>query len=226
MLNTQVKVFEIFCSINGEVTASHQGSICTFIRMSGCNFYEEPCSWCDTAKSLQLSSGKLMYVGDVLKQVKELGCKNVTITGGEPLYQKGTKDLIIALAEFGYDVSLETNGSIIPDNETVDFLYSIVSDYKLPSSGCESKMNIGLYKKLRECDFIKMGILNLNDLVRAGEVYTILKPITNAQFAFSPINRLECDSYMTPKAIFDYLISQNIKDVVINIQIHKFFDFL
>lgn len=225
MLSTRVNIFEIFKSINGEVTASHQGSICTFVRLAGCNFNASPCTWCDTSKALNLSSGKSMFIGDVLKKVKELGCRNITLTGGEPLYQKSVNDLIVSLAEFGYDVSLETNGSISIDNNTIDYLHCIVADYKLPSSGCENKMNWNLFKKLRSFDFIKMAIANEEDLVRAGQVYSIMKGADiQAQFAFSPVILGE-DSKITLKDIFNYLISQSINDAVINIQIHKFFNF-
>ena len=38
-----MKVHSIFSSINGEISASHQGSLCTFIRLAGCNL---KCSYC------------------------------------------------------------------------------------------------------------------------------------------------------------------------------------
>ncbi len=38
-----MKVFEIFPSINGEVTSQYQGSLCTFVRLAGCNLQ---CHYC------------------------------------------------------------------------------------------------------------------------------------------------------------------------------------
>ena len=74
-------VNEIFQSIQGE--SSHAGIPCTFIRLTGCNLR---CSYCDTTYAYD--EGIEMSLETIIKQIEEYGCKNVCITGGEPLLQK------------------------------------------------------------------------------------------------------------------------------------------
>ena len=60
------------------------------------------------------------------------------MTGGEPLAQKECPDLLAALCDAGYDVSLETSGAL--DVSGVDARVSRIMDLKAPGSG-ESEKN-------------------------------------------------------------------------------------
>ena len=53
-----------------------------------------------------------MQLEDIVQKVKELGFKDVCVTGGEPLAQDATKNLLKELVDLGFEVSLETGGSI------------------------------------------------------------------------------------------------------------------
>ena len=53
-----------------------------------------------------------MQLQAIVQKVKELGFKDVCVTGGEPLAQDGTKNLLKELVDLGFEVSLETGGSI------------------------------------------------------------------------------------------------------------------
>ena len=74
---------EIFHSIQGESTLS--GFPFIFIRFQGCNLR---CRYCDTKGSLDTSSGKEMSISEILSEINKYKCKNVLVTGGEPLQQK------------------------------------------------------------------------------------------------------------------------------------------
>ncbi len=59
--------------------------------------------------------------------------RHVCVTGGEPLAQKACLELLAALCDAGYSVSLETSGAL--DVAAVDPRVSRVVDLKTPESG-------------------------------------------------------------------------------------------
>ena len=80
----------------------------------------------------------MMDIDAVLRRVGEFNCKAVCVTGGEPLGQKPCLDLLTALCDAGYSVSLETSGAL--DVSAVDTRVSRIMDLKAPDSG-ESARN-------------------------------------------------------------------------------------
>lgn len=106
-LNEKIPMVEIFNSISGEGITS--GFLTTFVRVYGCNLR---CSYCDTKYSYN-GEYILMTPIEILAQVNKLNCKRVIVTGGEPLEEEKLKRYIpLFLAQNGYDVRIETNGSI------------------------------------------------------------------------------------------------------------------
>jgi 7-carboxy-7-deazaguanine synthase len=79
-----------------------------------------------------------MSIADVLGKVGEFGCDTVCVTGGEPLAQAGCRELLHALCEAGYSVSLETSGAL--DISGIDPRVSRIVDIKAPGSH-ESERN-------------------------------------------------------------------------------------
>ena len=59
--------------------------------------------------------------------------RHVCVTGGEPLAQRACLDLLTALCDAGFAVSLETSGAL--DVSAVDPRVSRVVDVKTPTSG-------------------------------------------------------------------------------------------
>jgi len=211
-----MKIHSLFTSINGEVCSPHQGSLTTFIRTFGCNCR---CSYCDSKFSYTGTPIK-MRVRDIVKEVKKTSCKNVTITGGEPLLQKGIVNLIRDLQIEGFNISVETNGSIfIP----TAYKTSWVADYKLPSSGCESQMNLNNYINLNYGDFIKFVVSDRTDFDRALEVLLDIQRICrgNMKFAFSPAFGKHKNS---PETLAQWMIENPMLQsigAIYNLQIHK-----
>lgn len=216
-----MQVHSIFESINGEITASHQGRMCTFIRLAGCNLR---CSYCDTAYAQEAKSGKEMTVEEIVKEVAKNGHKHVTITGGEPLDQKDIYTLVKALDgrldQNKYLVTIETNGSIKPDFFNVG-VFSWVVDYKLPSSGMEKFMNLENFSCNGSTDFVKFVISDFQDLERALMVKKQIEKLRGfpGTFAFSP-----CQGKTDVRQLFEWLQEKNIKDAIINVQLHKIVD--
>lgn len=126
-----LNVCEIFYSLQGE--SSFAGLPCVFVRLSGCNLN---CVWCDTTYAKTEST--TIAIKDILHTVKSFGCNLVEITGGEPLIQKKTPDLITLLIQEGFNVLVETNGSLSIKNLHPEC--TKIVDIKCPSSG-ESSYN-------------------------------------------------------------------------------------
>jgi organic radical activating enzyme len=96
---------EIFYTIQGEGTWT--GTPAVFVRLAGCNLN---CRFCDTDYSLRFFAS----TADVVARIRELGadCPMVVLTGGEPLAQRESSELIEALRADGRRVHIESNGTI------------------------------------------------------------------------------------------------------------------
>ncbi len=121
-----LRVTEIFHSLQGET--SRVGLPTVVVRLTGCPLR---CVWCDTAYAF--SGGELLALEEILQRVAAFGCNTVCLTGGEPLAQREATDLLAALCDAGYSVSLETSGTL--DIGAVDPRVSRIVDLKAPDSG-------------------------------------------------------------------------------------------
>ena len=149
-----MRVTEIFYSIQGEST--HAGRPCVFVRLAGCNLR---CVWCDSEYTF--TGGERMSVDEVVERVKGYGCNLVEVTGGEPLAQGEAFDLIGRLCDGGFEVLVETSGSI--DITPVDRRAKIVLDVKCPGSGEAAKNRWENLDELRPHDEVKFVIAGRAD---------------------------------------------------------------
>jgi len=125
-----------------------------------------------------------MNINEIKKEVKEIGCRRVCITGGEPLLQKDIYELIDSLQ--GYQVSIETNGSI-DIGKLMDKEVMVSMDHKTPSSQMTGKMKHENLELLREEDQLKFVIADEEDyefssnLLEKKEIdcEIILQPVDN-----------------------------------------------
>jgi 7-carboxy-7-deazaguanine synthase len=156
-----MRITEIFFSIQGE--SSHAGRPCVFVRLTGCNLR---CTWCDSEYTF--TGGERMSLDEVVAQVQSYGCKLVEITGGEPLAQAEAFELITRLCDDGYEVLIETSGSI--DVTPVDPRAKLILDVKCPGSGEESKNRWSNLEHLRPHDEIKFVIADRADYDWAKQV--------------------------------------------------------
>ena len=73
-----LRITEIFLSLQGE--ANTVGLPTVLVRLTGCPIR---CQYCDNEYAF--SGGTLMPLDDIVSQVRDLGVRHVTVTGGEPL---------------------------------------------------------------------------------------------------------------------------------------------
>lgn len=181
---------EIFHSIQGE--SSHAGRPCVFVRLTYCNLR---CTYCDTEYAFH--EGIEMTLDDIMQAVRSYDCKLVEVTGGEPLVQPNVLELMVMLCDRGYEVLLETGGSL--DIETVDPRVKRIVDFKCPSSGMVKKNLWSNVNRLRHTDEVKFVIGNREDFDWAMEVirahgleqrcpvlmsvtFDVLEPVTLAEW--------------------------------------------
>ncbi|MGK9475350.1 7-carboxy-7-deazaguanine synthase QueE [Melioribacter sp. OK-6-Me] len=149
-----LKVNEIYFSIQGE--SSRAGIPCVFVRLTYCNLR---CTYCDTEYAFY--EGVEMSIEEIIEKVSQYSCKLVEITGGEPLVQKESLDLMKILCDKGYEVMLETSGSLPIDK--VDRRVMIIMDLKCPSSKMEKKNRYENIKYLKPGDEVKFVIGDRED---------------------------------------------------------------
>ncbi len=121
---SRLRITEIFHSLQGE--SNTVGIPTVFVRLTGCPLR---CGYCDTTYAFK--GGEWMELQEILRRVGEYRTRYVTVTGGEPLAQRECLELLGALCDAGYRVSLETAGSL--DISGVDRRVSVVMDIKTPA---------------------------------------------------------------------------------------------
>lgn len=172
---------ECFVSLQGEST--HAGLRCCFIRLGGCNLR---CSYCDTAWAWETDRLPLVTMESLLEKVRSFSVKLVEITGGEPLVHPEVPALCQALLDAGYEVMLETNGSMPLD--AVPSAVRKIVDCKLPSSGMADQNCEANYALLQKHDEVKFVIGSREDYefaLRVIQAHQLLCKTEN--LLFSPV---------------------------------------
>ena len=175
---TQLKVFEIFYSLQGE--SSRVGLPTIFIRLSGCPMR---CHYCDTAYAFQ--GGSMMGMDDIMSSIKKYDTRYVTVTGGEPLAQKEVLNLLKMLADNDYEVSLETGGGL--SIKEVDPRIKIILDIKTPESGEEKKNHWENLEVINSKDEIKFVLCSRGDYEWAKQILDQYQLTEKCEILFSPV---------------------------------------
>ena len=208
------RLAESFVSINGE--GQHAGELALFLRFTGCNL---SCSWCDTKwVNPPDALHRVVTLDELLQTAKKAfddGVKNVTLTGGEPLLQKNICVLIKGLCALGMRVEIETNGSVAFSDNVMKSGAEFTMDYKLPSSGMESRMCLDNLPKLRDCDTLKFVCGSAEDLERAAKVIEDYRP--KGKIYLSPVFGM-----IEPADMVEFMKERKLGEVRLQLQLHKF----
>jgi 7-carboxy-7-deazaguanine synthase len=156
-----LKVCEIFKSIQGE--SSWAGLACVFVRLAGCPL---DCRWCDTLYAK--SGGSELELAAILDQTAAYATSLVEVTGGEPLAQAATPQLLSALCDAGRTVLLETNGC--EDISGLDPRVHVIMDLKCPSSGMADRTLWTNLEALKPSDEVKLVIAGRTDYEYARQI--------------------------------------------------------
>lgn len=212
----KILVNEIFESIDGE--GYHAGFPTVFFRVVGCNLR---CSWCDSKYTFEAEKeSKWMSVKEAVDAVDAFELDHITITGGEPLLEENKEwmtEFIRVLLLSGYEVDVETNGSIdysywkemFGDNNFV-----IIADWKAPSSKMNKFMLESNLAVLGEGDIIKIVVTDSD----FEEVEKILASNTEATIYISPVF-----GQVTMEKIPEFVLQHKHSNIRCQIQMHKVF---
>jgi len=202
-----VRLTEIFYSIQGEGRAS--GRPCVFVRLSRCNLR---CTWCDTTYSFK--GGEKFTFDDVMAEVGKYPTRLVEITGGEPLLQPTVHPLMTAFADAGYEVMIETSGSL--DISKIDPRVHIIMDLKAPGSSEEKRNLWANLEHLKPSDEVKIVILDQADYEWAKGKVREHKLEERCHVIFSPVH-----GQMDGNALANWILEDGL-NVRLGLQIHKF----
>lgn len=123
-LAVEYPIVEIFHSVQGE--GFHAGIPHVFVRFGTCNLR---CSWCDT----DFDTFESMPALDILAEIMKFDCKRVIFTGGEPMLHD-LWPLHRLLKARGFNISIESNGTILIPEGLIDWICISPKDQVYPNS--------------------------------------------------------------------------------------------
>ena len=201
-----MRVSEIFLSLQGEGTRA--GLPCAFVRLAGCNLR---CRWCDTVRAWD--GGRDVPLGDVLRAVAAMGCRRVEVTGGEPLCQPATPELLARLCDAGFETLLETNGSL--DVSRVDGRVVKIVDVKCPSSGEAESFLVSNVEYLSPRDEVKFVLADRADFDYARAMLDRHAGLACGAVIFSPVL-----DHLAGADLAAWILDARL-DVRLGVQLHK-----
>lgn len=205
--DARLKITEIFHSLQGE--ANSVGWPTVFVRLTGCPLR---CVYCDTAYAFH--GGDWTTIDAVIACVQSFDTRRVCVTGGEPLAQRNCLALITALADEGFDVSLETSGAM--DISKVDPRCVRVLDLKTPASGEVARNRLENLPLLTRNDQVKFVVCDRDDYLFARDMVAQHKLNERTNVLFSPSH-----GQLAPGSLADWMLSDRL-DARLQIQLHKY----
>jgi len=202
-----LKVNEIFHSIQGESTRA--GLSCVFVRLTYCNLR---CSYCDTEYAF--SEGYDASIEEIINEVRKFKTKLVEVTGGEPLVQKESHELMTRLCNEGFDVMLETGGSL-PISQ-IDKRVKIIMDMKCPSSKMSNKNLYENLNHIKQDDEIKFVIGTEEDYYWSKDLIVKYDLFNKCEILFSPVF-----SKLEPHKLSEWILKDKL-NVRFQLQLHKY----
>ncbi len=202
-----LKVNEIFYSIQGE--GSKAGLPCIFIRLTYCNLR---CSYCDTEYAFY--EGSDMSIEEIIQEISNYDCNLVEVTGGEPLVQMESLDLMEQLCDKGYNVMLETGGSLPIMN--IDKRVRIIIDFKCPTSKMMKKNDYNNINFLKPIDEVKFVIGNREDYEWTKNLIEKYDLTSKCEILFSTVF-----GSLENRELVEWILKDNLK-VRFQTQLHKY----
>ena len=218
-----LRLNEIFHSIQGESTWA--GAPCVFVRLTGCPLR---CNYCDTEYAFR--EGRTATIGEIVDAVAATGCPLVELTGGEPLAQKRSFDLVRVLCERGLTVLIETSGAV--DISPCDPRAVRILDIKTPGSGEADRnlwQNLADLRARDEVKFVltdradyewskaKIAEQQLTERVREGRLGAIL---LSAAWEQPKGTEIAGCAGLSPRSLAEWIVADRLP-VRMQTQLHK-----
>ncbi|MGB9886643.1 MAG: radical SAM protein [Moorellales bacterium] len=201
-------VREIFLSLQGESTSA--GLPTVFVRFSGCNLR---CRYCDTRYAYQ--GGFFSTPESLLALVSAYPFRRVCLTGGEPLLQPAaTLQRLLERLE-GWEVSIETNGSLPLEVVKLAPGQRWVMDLKTPGSGEVEANRWENLELLSPQDEIKFVLTSREDYLWAREIIRRYDLTRRARVLLSP-----AWGELNPRELAHWMLADGL-DARLQLQLHK-----
>ena len=149
----------------------------------------------------------------IVERIAAFGCKQITVTGGEPLAQESCLELLTSLCDKDYLVSLETSGAL--DLTEVDSRVTKVMDIKTPGSGEAEKNLFSNITHLTRSDQIKFVICDEADYIWAKDIIQ-----QNSLATVSEILMLPAYGEQNPTELAEWILADRLP-VRFQMQLHK-----
>lgn len=202
-------VNELFLSIQGEATS--MGLPTAFVRFSGCNLR---CIYCDTTYAYD--EGREMTSAAIYRELLAFHpYHRACLTGGEPLLQplQELQNLLSLMA--GWDVTIETNGSLSPAGLNLLPEHRLVMDLKCPSSGMAGEMHWPNLQLLRRQDEIKFVISCEEDYKWCCDLIYQHQLTTRCHVLLSPVTAV-----LEPRVLVSWMLADRL-EARFQLQMHK-----
>jgi 7-carboxy-7-deazaguanine synthase len=202
-----LRVCEIYRSIQGESTFA--GWPCGFVRTAGCDIR---CVYCDEPRAF--GPGERLGLDEVIRRVAALRVELVELTGGEPLLQPASFELVSRLADAGYEVLIETGGH--RDISPVDPRAHVILDVKTPGSGMLEHVDWKNLERLRPGDEVKFVLQDRADYLWALRVirdHTLERRL--------PVHLSPVHGALDPSELAAWMLEDGVR-ARLNLQLHKY----
>jgi 7-carboxy-7-deazaguanine synthase len=212
-----MNILEIFESIQGE--GKYIGVPSIFIRFAGCNLR---CPWCDTEYSWKATGTYTVATAiDFIKSKPNF--KHIVFTGGEPLlYQYDILAILREVMARDLVITIETNGTIIPDKELCGFMNYIGLWSVSPKLFMGADMNFTAIRWFNQQQgvqwkFVVDGLLDIDQILDMKEqsIITPVEPII-----VQP-NGMVQDYQKACQNLAEYVIDHELTELRVLPQFHK-----
>ena len=203
----ELRLKELYRSIQGESTFA--GWPCVFVRTAGCDIR---CVYCDEAHAF--TGGERVDDRRDPRARRALGVRLVEVTGGEPLAQKGTPELVRRLCDAGYQVLIETGGH--HDISVLDPRAHAIVDVKTPGSQMMAHNDLANLDRLRPGDEVKFVLCDRADYEFAVKILREHGLEERVPVHFSPVH-----PGLDPRDLVQWLLDDGLR-VRLNLQLHKY----
>lgn len=155
-----------------------------------------------------------MAIEDIVRALNAYECPLIEITGGEPLLQQQTPELITALLDRGHTVLLETNGTF--SIQALDSRCVRIMDIKCPGSDEADKTDFSNFDHLQAKDQIKFVLTHRQDYDYAKDLLLDRWPEGPPMAVlFSP-----ADGWLDPAVCAGWILKDHLP-VRLQLQLHK-----
>jgi 7-carboxy-7-deazaguanine synthase len=154
-----------------------------------------------------------MTVDEMVRETTKQQVRLVMVTGGEPLVQNETPELVQRFVAMGHTVLVETNGSL--DIDLLPDKVVRIVDMKCPDSGMSDRMLFSNLDRLRDTDEVKFVISSRQDYLWATQVAVTYSLPQRVTVLLSPAYGI-----LKPRDLAGWILDDHL-ECILQLQLHK-----